>query len=153
MDGYTLLMHDDFDENHLNTDYWRPTYLPQWRSRRKALPNYRIQDSTLTLYIADTQEPWCPKWNGSIRVSNLQTGVFSGDVGSSTGQYHFAEGLIIQEFQPKELKITPLYGYIECRGRCHISKENVAVLWMVGVDYVNEYQLDICRRHQSCTEF
>lgn len=144
MDGYTLLMHDDFDENHLNTDYWLPTYLPQWSSRRKALPSYRIQDSTLTLYIADTQEPWCPEWNGSVRVSNLQTGVLSGEVGSSAGQHHFAEGLIVREFQPKELKVTPLYGYIECKVRCHISKENVAALWMIGVEESRDQSAEIC---------
>lgn len=144
MDGYTLLMCDDFDEKQLNTDYWLPTYLPQWSSRKNTIPSYTIQNSILSLYIADTQEPWCPEWNGSVRVSNLQTGVFSGEIGSSVGQHHFTEGLIVREFQPRELKITPLYGYIECRVRCHISKENVAALWMIGVEETPEQSSEIC---------
>jgi hypothetical protein len=33
MDGYMLLMCDDFDETRLNTDCWLPAYLPQWTAK------------------------------------------------------------------------------------------------------------------------
>lgn len=128
MKNYTLILNDNFDENDLNTDYWIPTYLPQWSSRKKTIPSYKINNSVLTLYISDTQKPWCPEWNDNVRVSNLQTGVFSGEIGSHIGQHHFTEGLTVREAQPKELKITPYYGYIEFKARCNISDENVAAL-------------------------
>ena len=44
-------MFDDFLENTLNENYWIPTYLPQWSSRKKAFPSYKIENSILTLYI------------------------------------------------------------------------------------------------------
>ena len=45
-----------------------------------------------------------------MRVSNLQTGVFSGEIGSCAGQHHFTEGLVVREFQQKDFKVTPQYG-------------------------------------------
>lgn len=54
---YIIKMNDDFEEEERNTDYWLPVYLPQWSSREKRAPSYRIRDSILTLYIADRQEP------------------------------------------------------------------------------------------------
>ena len=139
-----LIMHDDFDNEELNTDYWLPTYLPQWSSRKKTIPSYRIKDSILTLFISNTQEPWCPEWNGNIRVSNLQTGVFSGEIGSSVGQHHFTNGLIVREFQEKDFKVTLKYGYVEFRARCNISKENVAALWLIGLEEELFQSAEIC---------
>lgn len=78
----TIKMFDDFLGNDLNEEIWFPFYLPQWSSRKNAVATYRIKESVLTLYIADDQKPWCPEWNGDIRVSNLQSGVFSGALGS-----------------------------------------------------------------------
>lgn len=141
---YIVKMNDDFEEEELNTDYWLPVYLPQWSSREKSAPSYRIRDSILTLYIADRQEPWCPEWNGDIRVSNLQTGVFSGERGSSAGQHHFTEGLVVREFQPKDFKVTIQYGYIEFKARCNISEENVAALWLIGIEENPCQSAEIC---------
>lgn len=137
-------MKDDFEGNELNTNYWIPAYLPQWSSREKTIPSYRIQDSILTLYISDAQEPWCPEWNGSVRVSNLQTGVFSGEIGSCAGQHHFTEGLVVREFQQKDFKVTPQYGHIEFKARCNISKENVAALWLIGTEERQNQSAEIC---------
>lgn len=97
----SIIMYDDFDKKELNKDYWLATYLPQWSSRKKTYPSYRIQDSILTLYISKSQEPWCPEWNENVCVSNLQTGVFSGSIGSKNGQHHFTEGLVVREYQQK----------------------------------------------------
>lgn len=144
MKNYTLILNDNFDENDLNTDYWIPTYLPQWSSRKKTIPSYKINNSVLTLYISDTQKPWCPEWNDNVRVSNLQTGVFSGEIGSHIGQHHFTEGLTVREAQPKELKITPYYGYIEFKARCNISDENVAALWLIGIEDAPGRSAEIC---------
>lgn len=144
MKKYSLIMDDDFEGTELNTEYWLPTYLPQWSSRKKTIPSYKIRNSILTLYISDEQEPWCPEWNGNVRVSNLQTGVFSGEVGSDIGQHHFTEGLVVREFQRRELKVAPQYGYIEFKARCNIAKENVAALWLIGVEENPSQAAEIC---------
>ena len=141
---YRLIMNDDFEGNRLKTEYWIPTYLPQWSSRSKTIPSYKIHNSVLTLYLSDTQQPWCPEWNGNVRVSNLQTGVFSGEVGSDIGQHHFTDGLTVREFQPKDFKVTPQYGYVEMKARCNIGKENVAALWMIGVEEQPHQSAEIC---------
>lgn len=142
--NYKILMDDDFEGTELNTKYWIPTYLPQWSSREKAKPSYRIQDSVLTLFLSDGQEPWCREWNDEVWVSNLQTGVFSGEVGSIVGQHHFAENLVVREFQQKEWKVTPKYGYVEFKARCNMSKENIAALWLIGIEEEPCQSAEIC---------
>ena len=137
-------MFDDFSEDRLNENYWIPTYLPQWSNRKKSIPSYKIQDSILTLYISDKQEPWCPEWNGEIRVSNLQTGVYSGKVGSSEGQHRFDEELVVREEQEKCFLITPKYGTVEMKARCRISNENVAALWLIGIEEEPHQSAEIC---------
>lgn len=139
-----ILMRDDFVSDELNLDYWIPYYLPQWSSREASKANYYIKDGILTLYLADTTEPWCPEWNGDVRVSNLQTGVFSGKVGEKIGQHQFHKDLVVREEQKKEMKVTPLYGRIEFRCRCHISEENVAALWMIGTEVEPTQAAEIC---------
>ncbi len=141
---YELIMYDDFLENKLNDNYWFPFYLPQWSSREASRPSYIIRDSILSLYISDEQKPWCPEYNGGVRVSNLQTGVLSGQVGSKKGQHHFKKGLVVREAQDKELKVAPLFGYIEFRAKCKLSKENVAALWLIGIEETREQSAEIC---------
>ncbi|MBE6024528.1 MAG: glycosyl hydrolase family protein [Cellulosilyticum sp.] len=141
---YELILYDDFLINELQLNYWLPVYLPQWSSRKKTRPSYCIENSILTLFIKDSQEPWCPEWNGQVRVSNLQTGVFSGEVGSVQGQHHFIEGLIVREKQEKEIKVALRYGYVECRARCNLSEENVAALWLIGVEEERKQSAEIC---------
>lgn len=141
---YELVLYDDFLVNELQNNYWLPVYLPQWSSREKTKPSYCIKKSILTLFIDDHQEPWCPEWNGAVRVSNLQTGGFSGEVGSTQGQHHFAEGLIVREKQEKEIKMALKYGYVECRARCSLSQENVAALWLIGLEEERKQSAEIC---------
>lgn len=139
-----IIMRDDFNENELNLKYWFPYYLPQWSSREASKASYIIKDGVLTLYISDTQKPWCPEWNGEVRVSNLQTGVFSGRLDEKIGQHHFTDGLIVREEQKKEIKVAPQYGRIEFKCRCHISQENVAALWMIGTEVKKSQSAEIC---------
>jgi len=75
--GYTLVYEDDFEQGDLDHSKWLPFYLPQWSSRAKTMANYRFEDSQLILQITEDQEPWSPEFNGGIKVSNLQTGVYS----------------------------------------------------------------------------
>lgn len=125
---------DDFNDAKLDERVWIPTYLPQWSCRDKTIPSYRIKNSTLTLFISNEQQPWSVEWNGKIRVSNLQTGVFSGCIGSNVGQHHFTPGLIVREPQDKKFNLIQKYGHIEFKARCNISKENVAAFWLVGTE-------------------
>ena len=144
MNKYKVLMYDDFNDEQMNSDYWFEFYLPQWSSRELSAPHYIIEDSILKLYIANDQKPWCTEWNGNVKVSNLQTGVFSGPLNSTIGQHHFTEGLVVREVQEKEIKIALCYGTVEFKAKCSLSKENVAALWLIGIEENTEESAEIC---------
>lgn len=137
-------MLDDFNETSLNENYWLECYLPQWSSVNKTKPSYRIKNSILSLYIANDQEPWSKEYNGNIRVSNLQTGVYFGTIGSSIGQHHFSKDLIVKEAQSPKFLVTPCYGHVEFKCRCNISKENVTALWLIGTEVDKKESSELC---------
>ncbi|MGN1281233.1 MAG: glycoside hydrolase family 16 protein [Succinivibrio sp.] len=137
-------MLEDFNGDKLNHKLWLETYLPQWSSAQKTVPSYRIGDSILTLYIADDQKPWSEEFNGCIRVSNLQTGVYSGPVGSTLGQHHFSDNLVVRQEHKPMFLWTPFRGRIEMKCRAHISKENVAALWLIGREMNPHESAELC---------
>ena len=83
---YELEFEDRFEGPALDERRWLRAYLPQWSSRERAAARYRFGDGGLELLIEEDQQPWCPEWDGELRVSSLQTGVFGGPVGSHLGQ-------------------------------------------------------------------
>ena len=99
---------DDFDAAQLNTDVWVPHYLPQWSSRAQSAATYEVAGSELRLTIPAEQGLWCADDHEEpLRVSGIQSGVFSGEVGSMIGQQPFREGLVVREHQPAQWGWTP----------------------------------------------
>lgn len=141
---YRLDFLDDFDTPSLDRSKWIPYYLPQWSSREKTQPRYRIEKGCLILEIQPDQEPWSSEFNGSIRVSSLQTGLYSGTLNSAEGQHRFSKDLRVRELQPTERTYTPQYGYFELKAKCDILPNNVAALWMIGFEDKPEYSAEIC---------
>ncbi|MEO0564775.1 MAG: glycoside hydrolase, partial [Chloroflexota bacterium] len=80
--GYRLEFNDAFDTGQLDTNKWFPYYLPHWSSREQSAANYTFEDNCLLLYITQGQQPSCPAVD-TVRSSTLQTGTFSGEVGSA----------------------------------------------------------------------
>ena len=132
--GYILEFHDEFDESHLNLDKWCPFYLPHWNSRSQSVPNYVIENSNLILQITDDQLPWCPEFDGNVKCSSIQTGQFSGAVGSKFGQHRFSPACVVREAQPNIQKYTPQYGYFEIRAKGLETSANLISLWMIGYE-------------------
>jgi hypothetical protein len=93
--GYELEFEDTFDAGVLDETRWLPYYLPQWSSREASAARYATGGGTLRLCIEEDQPPWCPEFDGNIRVSSVQTGVFAGPVGSTNGQQHFRSDLVV----------------------------------------------------------
>ncbi|MFD2671717.1 glycoside hydrolase family 16 protein [Marinicrinis sediminis] len=142
--GYALVFEDDFDSSELNLDRWLPYYLPQWSSRARSKANYRFEQSQLILQITQDQQPWCREWNGEVKVSNLQTGVYGGPAGSSHGQHRFSEACRVQEEQATQRLFTPQYGYFEMRARIAPNPNNVFGFWMIGFEDQPERSAEIC---------
>ncbi len=141
---YRQTFFDDFTAPTLDRSKWIPYYLPQWSSREKTQPRYRIEESCLILEIQPDQQPWSPEFNGNIRVSSLQTGLYSGPLNSADGQHRFSKDLRVREAQPTERTYTPQYGYFELKAKCNILPNNVAALWMIGFEDKPEYSAEIC---------
>ncbi|GAB5525316.1 MAG: hypothetical protein Roseis2KO_31880 [Roseivirga sp.] len=142
---YELAFEDHFDSPELNLKNWIPVYLPQWSSTEKSRPGYLIRDSKLVLQITENQQPWCPEFNGDVKCSNLQTGLFSGPVGSTVGQHRFSKELRVREEQTAKHTYLPQYGFFEIRCRVPmLGADNVAALWMIGFEDQPNRSAEIC---------
>ncbi|QNA46673.1 glycoside hydrolase family 16 protein [Lacibacter sediminis] len=142
---YRLVFEDHFTDHNLNVQNWFPFYLPHWSSRKKAAPNYFIKDSNLALQITKDQQPWCPEFNGEVKCSSIQTGVYAGPLGSGIGQHGFFNPncVVTEEQEPVQL-YTPQYGYVEIRAKAIQSSNNVVSLWMIGYEDEPERSAEIC---------
>jgi glycosyl hydrolase family 16 len=126
---------DDFEADDLDRSVWIPHYLPQWSSRADSAATYEVADSELRLSIPPEQRLWCPdEHEEPLRVSGVQSGVFSGEVGSTVGQQPFRDGLVVREAQPTQWGWTPRYGLLEVRARMELSPRSMASVWMVGLE-------------------
>lgn len=142
----TLDLKEDFDAPELNREVWTPYYLPHWSSRARTRAVYSLGEGGpgLRLHITEGHEPWNPAFDGDLRVSCLQTGQFSGPVGSRIGQLQFAPGLRVTEAQPVQRLYTPQFGYIETCLKAVALPGYMAALWLMGFEETPEQSGEIC---------
>lgn len=143
-DGYALEFEDTFDGVALDAARWLPYYLPHWSSRAVTGARHRVGEGTLTLRIDEDQPPWCPEYDGEIRTSTLQTGLFAGPVDSDIGQLHFTSGQRVREAQQNVRLYTPHYGLIELRCKAIDDPRCMVALWMIGYEDEPERCGEIC---------
>jgi Glycosyl hydrolases family 16 len=143
-DGYELVFEDTFDGPVLDAARWLPYHLPQWSSRPQAAARYTLADGALRLRIDADQQPWCPEFDGDVRVSSLQTGVFSGPLRSTVGQHRFNPAAVVREAQQATRLFTPRYGVIELRARALDDPRVMVALWMIGFEDQPERSAEIC---------
>ncbi|WP_167044182.1 glycoside hydrolase family 16 protein [Salinibacterium sp. ZJ454] len=141
---YLLEFSDDFTGAELDRSKWIRHYLPQWSSRALSAARSRIADGRLALLIEEDQPAWAPELNGGLRVSNLQTGVFAGPVGSTVGQHQFAPGLRVRESQLEQRLFTPHFGLIEARIAATSDPRSMVALWMIGFEDEPTHSAEIC---------
>jgi hypothetical protein len=117
---------DDFAGTDLDRDVWTPHYLPQWSSRAASAAAYEVADSCLRLSVPADHPLWCPADHPPLRVSGVQSGVFSGPVGSTVGQQPVRPGAVVREEQPAHWGWTPRYGRLEMRARATLTARSMA---------------------------
>jgi hypothetical protein len=140
-----LVFEDHFDGSSLDLSVWSPYYLPQWSSRTASAATYELDDSCLTLSIPPDQGLWCGgDHKPDLRVSGIQSGNYSGPVGSTVGQQPYREGLVVREEQEPFWGWTPNGGYVELHARAEISPRSMVSLWMVGLEDQPERCGEIC---------
>lgn len=142
--GYRLEFADSFDGPVLDQRKWLPHYLPQWSSRQQSAARYRFHSGAVILEIGEGQTAWCPEFDGSVRVSSLQTGVSSGPSGSPLGQLRFNAENRVREPQVEQRLYVPRYGYFEMRAKASASRFNHVALWMIGFEDRPERSGEIC---------
>ena len=113
---------------------WSPFYLPHWASRATTEARWSIGDDGLELRIDDDTPPWPPAIDGDLRVSHLQTGQFSGPLGSGIGQHRFRDGLVVLEEQPEQRLWLAHHGVIEVRLAAIRHPDAMVAFWPVGFE-------------------
>jgi len=132
--GYRLVFDENFEGDALAPERWFPFYLPHWSEPARTAPTYTVSDGALRLRIGADQPPWCPEHDGPVRVSSVQTGHWSGPVGSDRGQHRFKDGLVVRSDVPPGRLYTPLYGRLEMRARARLNPNGLVSLWMIGFE-------------------
>lgn len=142
--GYALERQDAFEGAALDETLWLPYYLPHWSSRAATVPRHAFEDGALILQIERDQPPWSPEFDGQVRVSSIQTGHYSGPVGSTAGQLRFSDKLVVREAQENVRKYTPQYGYFELRAKGPSAGATHGSLFMIGYEDEPEHSGEIC---------
>ena len=140
----TSYVEDQFDGDELDGSLWLPYYLPQWSSATRSAARYELVDGCLDLLIEADQVPWCPEYDGETRTSSLQTGVFSGPVGSTIGQHRFNPTAVVRQEQRNVRLYTPQFGVFVLRARALDHPRCMVSLWMVGYEDRPERSAEIC---------
>jgi hypothetical protein len=129
----------------LDTAVWTPAYLPAWSSARAAAATYAVVDEGLRLTIPPGQPLWCPDLHEEpLRVSGVQSGNWSGPVGSPRGQQPFRDDLVVREAQAPRWGFTPRYGRVEVECRAVLSERSMFSAWMVGLELEPDDCGEIC---------
>jgi hypothetical protein len=114
---------------------WLPSYLPAWSSRSAAAATYDVGPAGLRLSIPPEQPLWCPDLHDPpLRVSAVQSGNWSGPVGSTRGQQPFRDGLVVREAQPELRGFTPLHAEVAVTCHARIGPGSMFSAWLVGME-------------------
>lgn len=144
LEGYELVVDEQFEGQELDRSHWLPFYLPQWAGRERSRASYRLRERHLELYIAEEQPQWLPAIEPHLRVSSLQTGCFAGPLGSTVGQHRTSPAMTVVEQQPIERLITPMFGAVELRARWNPHEDYMVALWMIGFEEEPDQSGEIC---------
>ncbi|HET6939604.1 MAG TPA: glycoside hydrolase family 16 protein, partial [Nocardioides sp.] len=101
----------------------------------------------LTLDIPVGHPIWCQgDHDPPIRVSGIQSGNWSGPVGTPRGQQRYREGLTVCEEQRRFEGWLPSSGHVEISARMDLSPRSMAALWLSGFedDDAQEHCGELC---------
>jgi hypothetical protein len=124
---FELEFEDAFEGPGLDPARWLPFHLPHWSSRERAAAQYELRGGVLRLRIEAEQQPWCPEFDGDIKVSSIQTGVH-------TGQHRFNPAAVVRQQQADIRLYTPRYGRIEVRAKATDDPDAMVALWLIGYE-------------------
>jgi hypothetical protein len=140
-----LTFADEFDGPELDRGVWLPHYLPHWSSRAESAASFELRDGALRLFIPPDQDLWCAgDHEPPLRVSGIQSGNFSGPVGSSVGPQPYRDGATVREAQDTFWGWTPGPSFLELRARGVVSPRSMVAFWLSGIEDEPHRSGEIC---------
>lgn len=135
---------EDFSDGP-SPQWWVPHYLPHWTTPDRSEARYGITPKGLELRIEEDQLDWRPE-DAPLRVSNLQTGNYSGPVGSRHGTHrHRKDGLDVRSESPLRLLFAPSAGRIDLTVTASGDAGCMLAAWLVGSEHLSiEDSGEIC---------
>jgi hypothetical protein len=131
--GYRLAFAESFTDRDLSPDRWVAHYLPHWTSPARSAARYQLEQGVLSLRIDADQPAWRVE-DGEMRVSNIQTGTFSGPLGSPIGQHRHRPDLAVTSPQATRRLYTPASGLVEATLRASPDPTCMLAFWLVGFE-------------------
>jgi hypothetical protein len=127
---------DDFAGPRLS-ELWVDHYLPHWSTPERSRARGEAVPGGWRLRIDADQPDWRPE-DAPLRVSNLQTGTFSGGLGSQRGTHrHRQEGLVVRTPTPTRLLWAPSAGRIDILVSATRDPGCMLAVWLVGTEHVD----------------
>ena len=135
---------DDFSTG-LDGEKWIAHYLPQWTVPERSAARYEIVDAGLQLRIESDQLDWRTE-DAPLRVSNVQTAMFSGPLGSARGTHrHRSDGLEVRTETPLQVLFAPTSGRIDVTVAASTDDGCMLAAWLVGIEHLSELDAgEIC---------
>jgi len=130
---FALEFEEDFTAPGLDPERWIAHYLPHWTVPERSAARYALRPDGLRLRIDADQPAWRVE-DGEMRVSNLQTGTFSGPAGSPVGQHRHRADLAVVTPQPSRRLYTPSAGLAEAELRASDDATCMLAFWLVGFE-------------------
>ncbi len=127
-------LEDDF-ANGPRSDLWVTHYLPHWTTPDRSAARYDVTAVGLRLRIDEDQPHW-RREDAPLRVSSLQTGTFSGELGSLRGTHrHRDDGLVVRSPSPTSLLWAPSAGRVEVTVSASRDPDCMLAAWLVGTEH------------------
>jgi hypothetical protein len=131
--GYELEFEENFTEPDLDPGRWVAHYLPHWTTPERSAARYQLEPGLLRLCIDADQPVWRVE-DGEMRVSNIQTGTFSGPLDSPIGQHRHRPDLAVRTPQATRRLYTPSSGLAEAVLRASPDPTCMLAFWLVGFE-------------------
>ena len=126
---------DDLTGPLLRGDLWIDHYLPHWTTSERSAARYDLDAEGLRLRIDADQLDWRPE-DAPMRVSNLQTGLSAGPLGSTRGTHrHREDGLVVRTPASTSLLWAPSAGRVEVTVSASADPDCMLAVWLVGAEH------------------
>jgi hypothetical protein len=127
---------DDFAGGRLDPRRWVDHYLPHWTTPERSRARFDLDGAGLRLRIDHDQPGWREE-DAPLRVSNLQTGTFSGPAGSPRGTHRHRDDLRVRTATPLRLLWSPSAGRVEVTVSATRDAGCMLAVWLVGTEHLS----------------